>query len=187
MTDFNWVTLVTLTLAVLADTTDQKLEEELKCLHKKPSDQCDISVTFPEPLGRLTCDDIVSVKDGKNMSKLPEFKVMGSNPSGPAVLLIFDPDAPVSNDPRDGYIHLMAQASIDKEGKVTITKTFIQYTPPAPPVTNAAHRYQVFVYPLPPGTKIKSGTDRKFQLCLFVLAHHLGQPTSAFQFRYKSS
>ncbi|KAK6962208.1 phosphatidylethanolamine-binding protein 4 [Biomphalaria glabrata] len=164
---------------------DTRLEAELQCLEKRPNDVCDLTVIYPVPVGSLDCDMLTDNRVAYALETLPQFSVSSELTGTKGLLLMFDPDAPVSKDPQDGFIHFIALVSVDGNGNVIVQRIITDYYPPSPPRGHGEHRYQYFLYDDTNGGQISPPSGRKFQLCPFLAKHKIGrQPVASFQFRH---
>ncbi|CAL1545294.1 unnamed protein product [Lymnaea stagnalis] len=177
--------LTTLILVSLAASqgADPRLAEVLLCTTVAPADQCNLQVTYPT-VGTVRCDANFSNADVDAMLQAPKLKVPLGPVYGRVVVVMFDLDAPVSEQPKDGFVHWVAEATVDSTGNVQTTSQLKDYYQPKPPVGKGSHRYQFYVYDFPPGATLQVTDGRAFQLCQFVRTNGLNQPIASFQFRY---
>ncbi|CAG5133857.1 unnamed protein product [Candidula unifasciata] len=171
-------------VTVPSQGTDEKLAQEMKCLNVIPSNQCNLEVTYGSPVGTLQCDQKVPQTQGNTLTVPPVLTVSpGIGTIRRVVMVMVDPDAPVSKT--EGFVHWIADATVDPAGSVITGTEYIDYYPPTPPIGHGEHRYQFFLYRLQDDQSLNVSKSRKFSLCSFVDKNQLGKPVAATQFRFE--
>ncbi|KAH9504565.1 hypothetical protein Btru_063203 [Bulinus truncatus] len=145
---------------------------------------CSMVVVYPEPVESLLCDALTTDRDAQALTKVPEIVVTAKLAGLKGLLVMFDPDATVSEEPQDGFVHFIAYVTVDSSGKVIMNKIITDYYPPTPPRKSGPHRYQFFLFDYEDGSPIPPSSQRKFQICSFMRSNNINQPVAAFQFQH---
>ena len=172
------VWLMCLAIAVLSvDARYSSTKEE--CL-VKPVQSCELDVLYQDV--NVDCDAVVPEKDRSRMTTAPSIYANVLPTSTPVLLIMFDPDAPVSET--NGFAHWIAEGHISESSMLVVETEYLEYFPPTPPAGSGPHRYQIFLFEKAESVMVNG---RGMDLCDFVKSTFGAtiQPLVSFQFKFE--